>query len=87
MLNTSTYKQLKEDPTTAQEARLARQLKSLEKSGDILSRLYNELRPSGSQPARIYSLAKVHKSEIPLRSIESCIGLPSYRLFKFITSL
>ena len=50
MLESSTYKRLKGDPTTAQESKLSRKLKSMEKSGDIPTRLYHELRPSGSQP-------------------------------------
>ena len=62
MLNTSTYKRLKGDPATAQEGRLTHRLKTLEKSDDIPSRLYNELKPSGSQPPRIYGLPKVPKT-------------------------
>ena len=74
-------------PKTAQEGRLTRQVESPEKSGDISSRLYNELNPSGSQPPRIYGLPKMHKPEIPLRPIVSCIRSQSYHLSKFITSL
>ena len=83
MLESSTYKRLKGDPTTAQESKLSRKLKSLEKSGDIPIRLYHELRPSGSQPPRIYGLPKGHKPEVLLRPIVS----PFYRLSRFITSL
>ena len=60
---------------------------SLGRSGNIPTRPYHELRPSGSQPPRIYGLPKVHKPEVPLRPIASCIGSPSYCLSKFITSL
>ena len=87
MLESSTYKRLKGDPTTAQESKLSCKLKNLEKSGDIPTRLYHELRPSGSQPPRIYGLPKGHKPEVLLRPIVSCIGSPSYRLSRFITSL
>ena len=87
MLDISTYKRLKRDPTATQESKLTHKLNSLERSGDIPTRLYHELRPSGSQPPRIYGLPKVHKPEVPLRPIVSCIGSPSYRLSKFITSL
>ena len=87
MLDTSTYKQLKGDATATQASKLTDKLKSLERSGDIPTRLYHELRPSGSQPPRIYGLPKVHKPEVPLRPIASCIGSPSYCLSKFITSL
>ena len=49
--------------------------------------LYHQLRSSGSQPPRIYGLPKIHKPEVPLRPIVSCIGAPSYQLFKYIASL
>ena len=78
MLSTATYKQLKKDPTATQEGRLSRKLKELEKKGEIPGGLYHRLRPSGSQPPRIYGLPKIHKDGIPLRPIASCIGAPSY---------
>ena len=49
--------------------------------------LYHQLRPSGSQPPRFYGIPKIHKSEVPLRPIVSCIGAPSYQLYKHIASL
>ena len=87
MLSTATYKQLKKDPTATQEGRLSRKLKELEKKGGIPGGLYHRLRPSGSQPPRIYGLPKIHKDGIPLRPIVSCIGAPSYQLSKHIASL
>ena len=87
MLNTATYKRLKKDPTATQEGKLSRRLKGLEKDGEITEHLYHQLRPSGSQPPRIYGLPKIYKAEVPLRPIVSCIGAPSYQLSKHITSL
>ena len=87
MLETSTYRQLGKDPTATQEGRLSRKLKELEKGGEITGNLYHQLRPSGSQPPRIYGLPKIHKPEVPLRPIVSCIGSPSYQLSKHIASL
>lgn len=58
----------KKEPTATQGSKL-RQL-----SG----RLYHQLRPSGSQPPRIYDLPKIHKAEVPLKPIVSCIGAPNY---------
>ena len=80
MLETTTYRRLGKDPTAAQESRLSRKLKELEKGGEITGSLYNRLRPSGSQPPRIYGLPKIHKPEVPLRPIVSCIGSSSYQL-------
>ena len=81
------YGKLRGDPTATQENRLSRKLKGLEKNGEITSGLYNRLRPTGSQPPRIYGLPKIHKPDVPLRPIVSCIGSPTYQLSKHITSL
>ena len=83
MLSTATYKQLKKDPTATQEGRLSRKLKELEKKGEISGGLYHRLRPSGSQPARIYGLPKIQKDGIPLRPIVSCIGANFIRSLSF----
>ena len=74
MLGTGTYGKLKGDPTATQDNRLSRKLKGLEKNGEITSALYNKLRPP-----RIYSLPKIHKPDVPLRPIVSCIGSPTYQ--------
>ena len=87
MLGTGTYRKLRGDPTATQENRLSRKLKGLEKNGEIRNALYNKLRPTGSQPPRIYGLPKIHKPDIPLRPFVSCIGSPTYQLSKHITSL
>ena len=87
MLGIGTYGKLRGDPTATQENRLSRKLKGLEKNGEITNALYNKLRPTGSQPPRIYGLPKIHKPDIPLRPIVSCIGSPTYQLSKHITSL
>ena len=76
------YRKLPRDPTEAQEAKLSRKLKALEKSKEITSGIYNSIRPSGSQPPRLYGLPKIHKESVPLRPIVSCIGSPSYKLSK-----
>ena len=83
----TTYQQLPKDPTPAQESKLSRKLKSLEKCGGISSKLYQKLRPTGSQPPRIYGLPKIHKPAVPIRPIVSCIGSPSYELSKHIVSI
>lgn len=80
MLETNTYRRLRGDPTATQENRLSRKLKGLEKSGEITQGTYQRVRPSGSQPPRIYGLPKIHKPDVPLRPIVSCIGCPSYQL-------
>ena len=87
MLETSTYRRLWKDPTATQESRLSRKLKELKKSGEIIGNLYHQLRPTGSQPTRIYGLPKIYKPEVSLRPVLSCIGSPSYQLSRHIASL
>lgn len=59
----------------------------MEKNGAISNALYNKLRPTGSQLPRIYGLPKIHKPDVPLRPIASCIGSPSYLISKHIATL
>ena len=66
MLGTGTYGKLRSDPTATQENSWSRKLKRLEKNGEMTSALYNEVRPTGSEPTRIYGLLKIHKSDVPL---------------------
>ena len=87
MLETGTYGKLRGDPTATQENSLSRKLKGTENNQKITSALYNKLSPTGSQLPRIYGLPKIHKPDVPFRPIVSCIGSPTYQLFKHITSL
>ena len=76
------YKNLSKDPMSTQEARITRLLKRLEKQGDIPTTLHHLIRLTGSCPHRIYGLPKIHKPQVPLRPIVSCIGAPSCHLSK-----
>ena len=58
----------------------------------FIKEIYDKIYPSGSKPASIYSLSKIHKSNLQrnnlsLRPIESSIGTYSYHLSKFLTDL
>ena len=52
----------------------------MRKSTEISEELYNEVRPCGSQVARYYGLAKVHKQITPVRPIVSMPGSAYHRL-------
>ena len=80
--NTSTYRKLPKDPTPTQKLKISRTLRELHNSKEITAKLYNRLRPSGSQPPMIYGVPKIHKEFVLLRPIVLCIGSPSYKLFK-----
>ena len=84
LLSTSTYRQLKKDPNAAQEARIGRILRSFMRKKEISDTIYNRLRPTGSQPSRIYGLPKIHRDGVPLRPIVLCINSPTYQLARHI---
>ena len=47
-------------PILKEEERVISILKNLKESGDISDELFQRMKPIGSQPARLYGLAKVH---------------------------
>ena len=74
------------------KCRLQRFLRELKKKGKTDSDEYNNVYPSGSQPALIYGLPKLHKTrspnEIPpFRPIVSSINTYNYRLAKYLCNL
>ena len=62
------------NPILKEHDRVVNILKKLYKKGRIDNELYRKLRPSGSQPPRLYGLAKVHKKGIPVRPVLSMPG-------------
>ena len=83
---------MKEDPTIKREKSLQRFLRKLKQKDFFTDIDYNKLYPSGSSPARIYGLPKLHKFSqgdlFPkLRPIVSSIGTFNYNLSKFLCNL
>ena len=62
------------NPLLKEEEVIVETLKELRDSGKIDVSLYRKCKPRGSQPARLYGLAKVHKDVIPLRPVLSMPG-------------
>ena len=60
--------------------KLTKKLVSLKRSGNLSETVYNKIKPGCKQPPRIYGLPKIHKSEIPLRPIVSCVNTFAYDL-------
>ena len=50
-------------------------------------RTYLELKPTGSQPGKIYGLCKVHKEGEPLRPVVSMIGTAEYNIAKYLDKI
>ena len=75
------------DPTAKREAKLQRYLLRLHRNGALSKEEYEQVRPTGSTPARIYGLPKTHKDNVPLRPIISSIGTYNYSLAKFLVRM
>ena len=82
IVETPTYWRLEKDPTAAQENRLSRKMKQLEKR--YHGHFVQSTRLSGRQPPRIYGLCKIRKTEFTLRPIVLCIGSTSYQLYRWV---
>ncbi|XP_068735304.1 uncharacterized protein [Montipora capricornis] len=90
--DSSKFKKLKDDATLLREGQLQRFLRNLKKNDEIENTIYDKTYPSGSQPARIYGLPKMHKvqdhsSTPPFWPIVSSIGTYNYNLAKYLCTL
>ena len=66
LLNTSTYKELKRDPTANIERKICSKLSGFKKAGILSQTLHNCLRPSATVCPKFYGLPKIHKPNVPL---------------------
>ena len=73
------------DWTRSEQDRINEALGELLGSGEIDKELYDKMKSSGGQPARLYGLAKVHKDIIPLRPVLSMPGSPYYNIATTVT--
>ena len=90
--DTCKFLKLPSDPTIGREGKLQRFLRTLNKKGFFSKEQYENIYPSGSQPARLYGNPKTHKlksesDKLTFRPIVSSIGAYSYKLDKFLTSM
>ena len=61
-------------PVLKEEERIVTTLQNMKDTNRISDELYVKLKPIGSQPARIYGLAKIHKKAVPVRPVLSMPG-------------
>ena len=85
--DTSKFKLLDRDPTGYRETALTALLKRMKIEEYLTEQEYRYIKPVGSIPARLYGLPKVHKENVPLRPIVSCIQSYNYRLGKFLADI
>ena len=74
------------NPILKEEERVTKILLDLKNKEKISENLYNQLKPRGSQPARLYGLAKVHKSDTPMRPVLSMPGSAYHEVAKTVAN-
>jgi hypothetical protein len=82
LLQDKAYAKLKKDPTGSIEHNSV-----LLKKSSVAEKVYQQVRPQGSRPPRLYGLPKIHKPGVPLRPIVNAIGSPTYRLAQHLAHL
>ncbi|CAF2134469.1 unnamed protein product [Rotaria magnacalcarata] len=82
--DSSTFKKVDEDLTIKIEDQLIKRLLKMVDRKFITENEYKQMRPCGSQCARMYGLPKIHKAGLPLRPVMSAIGSYNYRLAKYL---
>ena len=75
------------DNTVSIESSLQKRLFDLVKADLMPKRIYDAIRPTGSQRPRMYGSPKTHKEGTPLRPILSTTGLSHYELGKWLAGL
>ena len=75
------------DNTANIESKLQKRLLELFKEDSIPESLYQNIRTTGSQRPRMYGLPKTHKTNVPLRPIQSMTGSSHHELSKWLASL
>ncbi|KAL9966997.1 hypothetical protein ACROYT_G025149 [Oculina patagonica] len=87
LIETGPYQRLKKDPTDRLTRKLSDKLLTLKRNGDLSEAVYNKIRPRHKQPPRIYGLPKIHKADIPLRPIVSCVNTFAYDLSAYLANI
>ena len=67
-------------PIHKKEERVVNILKDMKSNWKVDESLYNQMKPRGSQPARLYGLAKVHKTDTPMHPVLSMPGSAYHKI-------
>ena len=87
MVNGDGYHKVKTDPTNKIEKAINTHLRELFTNRTIDKTVYDKLRSTHGVAPQLYGLPKIHKPEVPMRPIVSCIGSPTYKLAKELTRI
>ena len=78
----NTYRPIPTDPTNKHKARLISVLKKVKVEIGMGEMTYKKMYPTGASSPKSYGLPKIHKKDIPLRSIVSSRGSVRYGVAK-----
>ena len=87
LIESGPYRTVNKDPTDRLCRKLTDKLLVLKRNGSLDEKTYRKLRPQHKQPPRIYGLPKIHKPNIPLRPIVSCVNSFAYDLSAYLSDL
>ena len=87
LIENGPYQLLNKDPTDRLTRKLSEKLLTLKRSGYLTEAVYNKIRPRHKQPPRIYVLPKIHKADVPLRPIVSCVNTFAYDLSAYLANI
>lgn len=87
LIETGPYQLLNKDSTDRLSRKATEKLLHLKRSGNLSETEYNKIRPKQKQPPRIYGAPKIHKTNVPLRSIVSCVNTMAYDLSGFLARI
>ena len=89
VLNSNQFQKIngaKDNIVIENEKQISNSLQQLMKQGKISDKNCQRLRSTGSQPAKLYALAKVNKKDTPLRPVLSIPGSSYDNLNRFVTT-
>ena len=77
-LENGPYQSLIKDPADRLIRKFSEKLLTLQRSGYLSEAVYKKIRPRYKEPPRIYGLLKIHKADVPLGPIVSCVSTLAY---------
>lgn len=83
----STYVLKNRDPNVKLQRTLNELIKQLKLKKEIDEGVAKHLTTYNSVSAKLYCLPKIHKTNVPLRPIVSCVGCATYNLSKFLSNI
>lgn len=83
----TTYKTIENDPTNILQKQNNEIIKRWDTNGYVAPTITKKLTIHNSQPPKIYGLPKLHKTDIPMRPIVSCIQSPFENLSRYLKEI